>query len=809
MRYLYVLLVALFTLIGCQEKSVVNTDLIQQIPTDSKIIVTTNDPSNLMQLLENSSLVDFQKIQRVQEIQKAASFLSHYDINESSLIAFSPEGKKDFAITLITQPIDSLALTDVNNKAHTYNNSSYTHTTAQKHEWYHTNYNGNHIATTSRLVLESLLRRNLDDYIFNAEFKKVYERTTGSDFNIYINASNNHHLLDFLSIKAHKDTPADFGYWYQLEPRTGDHSIEMDGIITYADSAVHFNSLFNRLTPQENQFAQIIPANALGARIFTYGSATEVQQSLNDYHQQTKKLDPNIQSILENSYEATRIDLSSGRGIAFSLKPYEHFFMDLDSLFSTKFTYRDFYVYEMQGDITTSSMYPLLPHANFDHISVIGDFLVIANHQKVLEELIANYQNKSVLANQGWWEKTAASLSSNSTLVYIDSKSKLTQSFGTKDQKVLSQVSKEQFPLSISQYVHEPTYAHYRYIIPNATGVENQKGITQIANISSESTVIAGPYFFPNHITGKPDIAFQDESLQLHLYSYKGEKYWSKQLDHEILGGIQSIDGYKNGRKQLLFSTTHAVHYLDRNGNDLNAYPITFKEPLAQPVSIFDYDNNRNYRILVSEANGALTMYDIEGKTVKGFKYKKKATPITQPKHFRVKGKDYIAFARSDNSLALLHRTGKTRTKVTEELSIKGALFLDNNLIKTIVKDQIIYIDPTTGAVTQTGQQVPTDAAYVLKKGIEIIQDNNELTINGTKTTLPYGTYAPIQLDVVDRSKLLHTVDLGGHQLYLLDSTGKIVEGFPIYGTEVSTIMNRKGTYIATRDGNDVIVYQF
>ena len=60
------------------------------------------------------------------------------------------------------------------------------------------------------------------------------------------------------------------------------------------------------------------------------------------------------------------------------------------------------------------------------------------------------------------------------------------------------------------------------------------------------------------------------------------------------------------------------------------------KTPL--PLSIFDYDKNRNYRFIIAQ-DKSLLMYDGKGKSVNGFKLKKvEAQILSSPKHLRFQG---------------------------------------------------------------------------------------------------------------------------------------------------------------------------
>src|SRR5690606_27412666 len=149
------------------------------------------------------------------------------------------------------------------------------------------------------------------------------------------------------------------------------------------------------------------------------------------------------------------------------------------------------------------------------------------------------------------------------------------------------------------------------------------------------------------------DLVVQDVKNNLYLLANDGKVLWKKQLEGRVLGKIEQIDMYKNGRLQLAFATQNRVYVLDRNGKDVSPFPLKFNDNITQPLSVFDYDNKREYRLMVTQGKSVL-MYDGQGNTVKGFTYKQAENTInSQPRHFRIGTKDYIVFVQG-NELEIL-----------------------------------------------------------------------------------------------------------------------------------------------------------
>lgn len=804
-----VLFLSLF-LVACNEDAAVNQHILNHIPTDSQIVIATSDMSQINDLLTTSALYQqVKKLERIQELQSASSFLSDYKLKGNSLIAISPEGKDNIVITLITKIIESKQVNANGTKNHTYNNITFVEDNSHAVPYYFLNHKGFHLASSSKLVIESLIRRDVADYVFDSQFAAIYDRTAGTDLRIYINGTQKDWLQHFI-FKNNANSTKVRGHWFQLEPRKTEHAFNMDGIFTYADSTQQFHSIFNELKAQVNRAPDMIPSNVNQAVLITYKDAYKLHKQIDNYNGTSNtRLDKTLQLILDNSTEMAQVALPKTDALVFSLKPFEALFMDMDSATNAKFDYRNFTIYELREPVKTMGMQPLLPVNDYKFLTVIEDFLVLSSTATGPEEFIVSYQNKSALSQQGWWQDLSNHISDSSTLMYFNSLEHIQESVASKeDAIIMNKISSTDFPFMVSQYVHEKGYAHYHTSIPQLDATATSAGVIQSGSYKSARKIVAGPFLFPNHLTGKHDVAFQDEDFKLHLISETGKKHWSKELDAFILGDITAIDGYKNGRKQLVFATSKSVYYLDRNGNDVNKYPLQIKGGITQPLSVFDYDSSRNYRFLATHGN-SLSMFNIDGKKLQGFDYKKGKEITSTPQHYRVGSRDYIAFAKADNTISLLNRTGQVRTEVNSTITLNSPMSFHKNLIKMVDGKKLIFLNPVTGKITNAHKIISDSQYYVAQDGIEVIQDNNKLILNGKNIELPYGTYNKAQIELLHKDVFIHIIDTGSNQVYVLDTNGAILESFPVYGKEKSALSSSKSNYLTALDGDDVIIYKW
>ena len=115
--------------------------------------------------------------------------------------------------------------------------------------------------------------------------------------------------------------------------------------------------------------------------------------------------------------------------------------------------------------------------------------------------------------------------------------------------------------------ISEETYDHLHGIIAEPTEADRlSKGAEQIATITTNQPIAGILQFFRNHETDQMDILVEDSGNQLSLFSNKGSMFWTKQLDSQISGKVHEVDLFKNGNKQVAFSTGFQLEVLDRKG---------------------------------------------------------------------------------------------------------------------------------------------------------------------------------------------------------------------------------------------------
>ena len=208
------------------------------------------------------------------------------------------------------------------------------------------------------------------------------------------------------------------------------------------------------------------------------------------------------------------------------------------------------------------------------------------------------------------------------------------------------------------------------------------------------------PQFVHNHFTKEKMILVQDNANNLIAINSDGIKLWEKQIGSKIKGSINYVDAYKNNKYQSLFNTSNQLYLIDRNGEFVDGFPKNLPTITTMGHSLFDYNMNKKYRIIIVGDDNILYNLNKKGKKVDGWKYAKTTNRITRaPIHYTVEGKDFILNATNNSTTKLIARNGANRVIFKDahafvnkvQLSEKGKLY-------AITTDKKLWVGDVDGS---------------------------------------------------------------------------------------------------------------
>lgn len=170
------------------------------------------------------------------------------------------------------------------------------------------------------------------------------------------------------------------------------------------------------------------------------------------------------------------------------------------------------------------------------------------------------------------------------------------------------------------------------------------------------------PILVKDYLSKTWQVLVQDREHRISLISCTGKLLWQRILDGPILGGVEQVDRYRNNKLQMIIGTAGKVYLIDRLGRDVEGFPVTLKDSACAPPAVFDYDHEKDYRILVPLANGKLLNLGADGKPVDGWDLDRLRAPaVATVEHVRIKGKDYLVVPMQNGQVAVLDRRGNVR----------------------------------------------------------------------------------------------------------------------------------------------------
>lgn len=162
-----------------------------------------------------------------------------------------------------------------------------------------------------------------------------------------------------------------------------------------------------------------------------------------------------------------------------------------------------------------------------------------------------------------------------------------------------------------------------------------------------------------NHITGKTEqVKYSGSKIE---WIANGKTTWSVTFSAEIRG-VEQIDAFKNGKKQLLILTSNRLEMLDINGKNVVGFPVVLSSKPCTNLCVADYSNSRDYRIFFGCSNGTVYNYTSNGKPTAGWNVASmKGDLPSSIQYKKVNGQDEIQVKRASGKTTILKRNGAVK----------------------------------------------------------------------------------------------------------------------------------------------------
>lgn len=263
----------------------------------------------------------------------------------------------------------------------------------------------------------------------------------------------------------------------------------------------------------------------------------------------------------------------------------------------------------------------------------------------------------------------------------------------------------------------------------------------------------------------------------------------------------------------MAFTTNNEFLILDRNGKEVKPFKINYSGGNLNPLAVFDYEGNKNYRFIVTQ-NKKVHMYNNEGKTVKGFTYDTaEANILNSPQHFRIGKKDYIVLKLDNGKLKILNRVGKTRINIKNKFSFSdNEIRLYQNKFTFTSMDGILYQIDSQGKISSSNLNLAKDHGIDATSRTLAIMNDNILQIRDKKVELELGVYTKPVIFYLNDKIYVSVTDIQNQKIYMFDSQAEAIPNFPIFGNSVIDMAdmnrNKKPELVFKDQENSIKVYK-
>lgn len=419
-------------------------------------------------------------------------------------------------------------------------------------------------------------------------------------------------------------------------------------------------------------------------------------------------------------------------------------------------TYKGFEIYR----ISKTRILETLFGGNFKSVNnfnycIVNGYFVVANSSTSLESFITYYKSGKTLDLNNNYKTFSDNISRNSNIyLYFNFRNGL----GLLEDYLNSEIygiikSNASYFRNIHaaacqfSNINNNLFTSF-YIKYNPSIIEENRSVWKV---SLENDVVGQPYLIKNHRNNTFNIIAFDVDNRMYLFNSDGELLWKRSINEPVMSEVMAVDYYKNGKIQYLFNTKNHIHLIDLLGRSVENYPIRLNQEANNGLALFDYNDNRNYRILISGFDKKIYNFNIEGKQVRGWTKAQSLNLVSNPlQYLSLNSRDYIFVTDDNGKIRILNRQGKDRI-ILKKSFIKS----DNSdfYLNTTNNKGAFISTSTTGALT-----------YISTRG------NISTTIFGNFSAAHYFLYEDFNND-----KHKDFIYLDNNTLYVYDRFKKLI----------------------------------
>lgn len=840
MKFLHHCLILSFALLllqACHPDAPANRGLYEAVPSNAVLVVESSKPVESLGKMHSTGIYqdldslpafrDFrQKLARLQEEYRNDSLMYLFR-KRPMLMVSSLSGADKYDLMWITSSSRQIEKDLVpgfgkNFKvdSRTYNQAEIFHFSGKEMEIYATSYQGLFIFSHSKNQVEAGVRQLNSgiSLMSDAGFHKLYETANRKDVaNIFVNLGELPGFIHNLMPSGDAEFVQRLGQWAELDMQLETNEMILSGLINLPEEEAFYLECFKDLNAGNIEAQNVVPSATGLWLALSFTNAEKYYRHYTAFLEKAGRLRKHEQLLEKLPYAATEhllkwvdnemgLIITAGKNrsnnhVAYlkcrSEKTATGALEDIsDSLYIEG--YRGMVFKRLLGENALPRLYgPLFSKFHKPYYTISGNYVLFSESLPVLKGVVNDILDNKTMAKEGAYDQLTGHLPDRAHIRLVAANpaflpvmqnlldpadaGELEKHAGT-----LRNLSRAALQIDVED---EAAFTHF-YL---EHAIQQEEKVQRIWSTQLQSEAANEPQFLKNHVNKKYDIAIQDKDHRLYLLDYNGKILWTKMLDGAIMGKIHQVDAYKNQKLQMVFNTATSLYLVDRLGRDVEDFPVSLPQAATAPVGVFNYDNSRNYRLVVPAGNDLLN-YDATGKLVKGWNFKKaESALVTQPQHFSVKGKDVIVVETEEGKLLQLNRRGEIRFDIIDGLPplhipfyLKEADKLSTSEMLTIDNNGKLYAIHPGGTVDDLflDEEYPADH-FLYFDDRYIFTSDEMLFVKSDKK--PWSAEMEEDISVRPKAMIFNNNFYAGafsrdaEEIRLYNSAGELIDGFPVF----------------------------
>ena len=810
---LFVLLVVLLS--ACTQKDNVSKPLLAYVPGDAALIIAINDQEGFKNTLKNNDfLSDLKKSKMLTAVLDKIQFLEYIHPDSKGILVLTKSDPDNFDFLYITENTWNLInLGDSQNnapKGKETTDSTFKDYSKDGISFFGLQKNQKAFISSSKLLLEKVDKNNAIEQ--SAILKKLYTKANkNKPASLFIDMNRRDLILSAIDNKHSQNQISNVSDWISLDINNNSEHLNLSGIGISKDSTSNAMTFFANTKPTTNNTALYTPAKADAILSYTFDNYATFAKNRELSTGVVSPVEPPMNTVEEIGV----ICIEDQKVIVLNTFGSESISEYLLTQKKEAIDYQGQEILQLhKSDFINNRFSPIVNNFDAKFCVLIDNAFIFSSTSKLLKIVIRDYKNKTTFnktslfktLNKDIAQESSILLISNSKNIKADFKSNFSEGF----MKEINQIDLSGYGFA-TQRITDNNFYHTNVVVNKigSTQGKNSKNTAQSFKIKLDAEIATNPQFVINHQTGKKEIIVQDQNNVLYLISEKGKVLWKKKLNSLVQGKIKQVDIFKNGRLQLAFTTNNQFLILDRNGDEVKKFTQTYEGGNLNPLAVFDYVKNKNYRFVVTQGV-KIFMYDNQAKIVKGFKYTTSKSPIiAAPRHLVIGNKDVLVFQLKDGSLKLLNRVGDVRIKVNKTFNFsKNEVFKYKNKFTLTDQKGVMHQIDLNGKITQTNFNLSSDHGMATTENSLVLMNDNILIIKGKKVELELGVYTDPEIFILNNKIYVSVTDLQNEKVYLFDSQARSIPNFPVQGAstiDLTNVNKGKAIKLVTKEDNSTV----